>query len=68
MLRKIIKGICCVSLWCSLVFIWIDTFETWPLFNQVTNTTIVLILSLIFAVVSCYGIISIIKWVWERNR
>ena len=67
MLRKITKGICCVLLWISQVASWINIFETWPFFNQVTNTTIALILSLIFAAFSCYGIISIVKWAWKRN-
>ena len=65
MLRKIIKVICYILFWMWQVSNWIDIFETWPFFNQVTNPTIISILSLILAVISSYSLISFIKWVWE---
>ena len=67
MLRKITRGICCVVLWLFIVENWIGIFETWPFFNQVTNETIALILSMIFGVMGCYGVISIVQWAWERD-
>ena len=67
MLRKITKGIICVILWMIQLYSWMFIFETWPFFNQVINETIALILSMILAVFSSYGIIGIIKRAWEHN-
>lgn len=65
--KKIVKCICCVFLWLNLVSIFQYIFETWSFFNQVTNTTIVSMLSWILAVVGCCGIILIVKWAWEEE-
>ncbi len=67
MLRKIAKVICCVFLWMTQVVSWMNIFETWPFFNRVTDETLVTIFSMIFAVVSCYGIIEFVKWAWKHD-
>ncbi|MCI8272525.1 MAG: hypothetical protein HFJ55_00390 [Clostridia bacterium] len=67
MLRKA-KGIGCVILWCSQVACWLFIFDTSPLFNQLTNKTIILILALTLAILSSISLRDFLEKDLERSN
>ena len=68
MSRKIVKIVWCILLWFDQVSHWLHIFETWPLFNRVTNENVVLVLSMLFAIASTIGIIQIVLWAWNARK